>query len=106
MDDLNLNPSPYWEEGTDAQQEFADELVERFCEQFTTYLNNGVNNDIISEADAELVANAIFMAIDNINDSRWWCNKKSTNDFTIASKLLEDDEICLDIIKKLKKEYN
>lgn len=104
--DLNLNPCPYWDEGTDAQQEFADELVEEFCERFTKYLSTGVNDNIITTEDANTISNSIFMAIDGINDARWWCNKKNTNYFTIASKLLEDDEICLDIIKTLKKNYN
>ena len=46
------------------------------------------------------------MSINTIDDAKWWCNKKSTNDFTIASKLLEDNDEYLNIIKKLKKEYN
>lgn len=104
--DLNLNPCPYWDEGTDAQQEFADNLVEEFCERFAKYLSTGVDDNIITAEDANTISNSIFTAIDGINDARWWCNKKNTNDFTIASTLLEDDEICLDIIKTLKKNYN
>ena len=101
--DLNMNPCPFWDEGTDAQQEFANELVEEFCERFSKLLFTGVTNNIIEITDAENIANSIFMALDTINDARWWCNKKNTNDFTIALKLLEDDEYYLDIIKKLKK---
>lgn len=104
--DLNLNPYPCWDEGTDSQQEFANELVESFCERFTKYLYNGVHDNNITSIDAVLISNSIFMAIDSINDANWWCNKKSTNDFTIASKLLEDDEMQLELINKLKKEYN
>ena len=33
-----MNPSPVWNEGTDAQQEFADNLVENFCKRFAKYL--------------------------------------------------------------------
>lgn len=84
--DLNLNPCPCWDKGTDAQQEFADELVEEFCERFADYLSNGVNDNIITVDDANLISNLIFMSIDNIRDARWWCNKKSTNDFSIATK--------------------
>lgn len=104
--DLNMNPFPCWNEGTDAQQEFADELVEEFCEKFSKHLSNGVNDQIIETREAESIANSIFMAIDSIDNAKWWCNKKSSNEFSIASKLLEDDEDNLDIIKKLKKEYN
>lgn len=101
-----MNPSPLWNEGTEAQQEFATDLVDKFCDRFAKYLCWGIKDHIIESDDADDIANALFMSIDTIDDAKWWCNKKTTNDFTIASKLLEDDEVHLNNIKKLKKEYN
>jgi len=101
-----MNPSPLWNEGTEAQQEFATDLVDKFCDRFAKYLCWGIRDHIISSDTADDITNALFMSIDTIDDAKWWCNKKTTNDFTVASKLLEDDEIYLNIIKKLKKEYN
>lgn len=101
-----MNPSPIWNDGTDAQQEFASNLVDEFCNRFAKYLCWGIRDHIIESNDADDISDALFMSIDSIDDAKWWCNKKTTNDFTIASKLLEDDEIHLNIIKKLKKEYN
>ncbi len=101
-----MNPSPLWNESTETQQEFATDLVDKFCDRFAKYLCWGIKDHIIESDTADDITNALFMSIDTIDDAKWWCNKKTTNDFTIASKLLEDDEIHLNIIKKLKKEYN
>ena len=101
-----MNPSPFWNDGTEAQQEFATNLVDEFCNRFAKYLCRGIKNHVIEETDADNIADALFMSINTIDDAKWWCNKKSTNDFTIASKLLEDNDEYLNIIKKLKKEYN
>ena len=101
-----MNPSPLWNESTETQQEFATDLVDKFCDRFAKYLCWGIRDHIIASDTADDITNALFMSIDTIDDAKWWCNKKTTNDFTIASKLLEDDEIHLNIIKKLKKEYN
>lgn len=101
-----MNPSPIWNEGTEAQQEFATDLVDSFCNRFAKYLCWGIKDHIIEYADARNIADILFTSIDSIDDAKWWCNKKATNDFAIASKLLEDEEELLNIIKKLKKEYN
>ena len=56
--------------------------------------------------DAENITNCIFYAIDSIDDARWWCNKKNIDDYAIAIKLLQDCDNEIEIIKKIKKQYN
>lgn len=102
----SMNPSPIWNEGTEAQQEFATDLVDNFCNRFAKYLCWGIKDHIITSNDADDITDSIYISINAIDDAKWWCNKKNTNDFTIVSKLLENDEVSLNNVKKLKKEYN
>lgn len=102
----SMNPCPIWNEGTEAQQELADNLVEGFCKRFAKYLCWGIKDNIIQLQDAEDITNTIYMSIQEIDNAKWWCSKKSSNDFSIAYKLISDNESQLDNIKKLKKEYN
>lgn len=101
----SMNPCPVWEEGTDAQQSFADELVEEFCVKFAKYLYLAVRDNLIDEDEVFDITNVIFDRINEIDDSRWWCNKKSSSEISIALKLLEDYEDYKDLLKKLRKEY-
>ena len=101
-----MEPCTFWNEGTALQQELADKLVSSFCKRFAKYLCWGIQNGIIELTDATNIAYSISSEISNIDNAKWWCNKKSANDFTIASKLLESDENNLNIVKVLKKEYN
>ncbi len=101
-----INPSPYWNEGTETQQEFATDLVDKFCNRFAKYLRWGMKDHLIEANDVNNIENALFMAIDTIDDAKWWCDKKNANDFAIATSLLKEDELFIDIIKKLKKKYN
>ena len=102
----SMSPFVFWNEGTDDQQDFANKIIENFCKRFAKYLCWGIKDNIIELVDAESFASAISLQMGNIDNAKWWCNKKNTNDFTIASNLLKEDVINLNIVKKLKKEYN
>lgn len=101
----SMNPCPVWNEGSDSQQEFADELVENFCIDLAKHFCWAVRDNIIEIDDIDSLVNIIFDSINNIDDAKWWCNKKISDDFSIALKLLNDYELGTDIIKKIKKEY-
>lgn len=99
----NMNPSPIWNEGTDDQQEFADNLVTRFCKNLSKYLCLAVQDNLITISDAENIVNSIFYAINDIDNAKWWCNKKNSTEFSIALKLLEDNDSEKELIKKIQK---
>ena len=101
----SMNPSPIWNEGTDEQQEFADNLVNKFCKNLSKYLCLSVQNDLINISDVENIVNSIFYAIDGIDNAKWWCNKKNSTEFNIALKLLEDNDVEKELIKKIQKQY-
>lgn len=94
-----------WDKGTDAQQEFADTLVSGFCKGFANLLYRAVRDGIISLEDAESIVDAFYWAIGEIDDARWWCNKKQWETIKIAMKLTDDDEY-LELLKKIKKAYH
>lgn len=102
----DMNPNPLWERGTDAQQEFADELVDRFCKKFAKYLCCALKDNLIDDTDCFGITNTIYYAINDIDDAKWWCNKKDTDDFKIAIKLLEENEDEIELINKIKKQYS
>lgn len=100
-----MYPNPVWGEGSDAQQDFADELVEEFCQRFAKYLCWAERDGIADDDSIRSLTDHIFYAINDIDDARWWCNKKNTSDYTIAIKLLADYEDEVSIVKKMHKEY-
>lgn len=98
-------PCIIWDKGTDAQQEFADSLLESFCKRFAKYLCWAIKDDIINDYDAEHIANELYYSINEIDDARWWCNKKNTDDCKVALSLIEDEDL-KSTIKKIKKAFD
>ena len=99
-----MEPVVLWEKGTDAQQELADQLISQFCKRFAKYLCWAVSDELITLNDAEDIANEFWTSISNIDDARWWCNKKHMDDIKIAMKLT-DDEDYKQMLKAIKKKY-
>ena len=94
--------SSIWNEGSFAQQDIADDLVESFCQRFSKYLCLSVKDNLINIDVANNIVDHLFFCINSIDDAKWWCNKKNINDFIIAKELLqyyEDDIVIIDMIK-------
>lgn len=100
-----MNPCPVWNIGTDSQQEFADSLVNNFCKRVAKYLCWALKDHIVDEVDVDSIVNSIFYAINDIDDAKWWCNKKNSSDCKIALNLLDDDND-KENIKKIYKFYD
>lgn len=102
----NMNPCPLWIEGSYNQQEFADKLVEGFCKRLAKYLCWALKDELIDNIDEFNITNSIFNAISEIDDAKWWCNKKNTPDKQIALKLLNDNDELTTIVKEIYKKYD
>lgn len=96
-----MTPFVNWYEGTEKQQEFADELIRRFCKRFAKYLCWCVKEELITESDVDNLILATYDEIKKIYDPKWWCNKKSTPDTIVIMKLLKDYDEYADILKKI-----
>lgn len=100
-----MEPVVLWDKGTDAQQELADSLINQFCKRFAKYLSWACKDELIAIEEADSLCDEIWTSIFNIDDARWWCNKKYEDDIKIAMKLT-DDEDYKKILKTIKKKYS
>ena len=95
---------PFFEKGTIFQQDFATDIIERFCERFSKILCWSFRDNVLFPEEIQLIADEIKFNIDYKNNASWWCDRKNDSVFSIALKLV-DDEV-KPLIKKLKKQYD
>ena len=101
---LNMKPVIIWDKGSDAQQEYADKIVDNFCKRVCKILCWAIKDEIVEETIVDAIVNEIYCYISNTDDARWWCNKKDIEDIKLIQKLLENEEY-KKIVKKIYKNY-